>query len=84
MLVLQSCTVAQRIEHGLCIETGVQSADGSNAAISIKTEEEEIHVKEDEEPIAISSSVKEEPEVSPDISPIQRNRSIVFLWEWRK
>jgi hypothetical protein len=34
--------------------------------MSIKIEEEEIHVKEKDEPIAISlSSIKDEPEVSP-------------------
>jgi hypothetical protein len=44
----------------------VQSAANSNAAISIKIEEEEICIKEADEPIAGSfSSVKDEPEVSP-------------------
>jgi hypothetical protein len=66
-LVLQSCTDVPRVEHGLCSETSVQSSDDSNEVISIKIEEEqEIHTREEGEPIAISfSSIKDEPEVSP-------------------
>jgi len=65
-LVLQSCTVAPRVEHGLCSETSVRSSDDSKEFISIKIEEEEIHIKEEVEPIAVShSSIKEESEVSP-------------------
>ena len=66
MLVLQSCSDAPRVEHGLCSETSVRSCDDSNEVISMKVEGEEIHIKEEEEPIAISSSsIKDEPEVSP-------------------
>jgi hypothetical protein len=65
-LVLQSCTVAPRVEHGLCSETSVRSSDDTNEVISINMEGEKIHIKEEDEPIAISSSpIKEEPEVSP-------------------
>jgi hypothetical protein len=65
-LVLQSCTDAPRVEHGLCSETSVQSSDDSIEVISISIEGEEIRIKEEDEPIAISfSSVKDEPEVSP-------------------
>jgi hypothetical protein len=42
----------------------VQSADGSNA-VSIVTGEGQIWIKEEEEPIALLSSIKDEPEVSP-------------------
>ena len=66
MLVLQSCTDALRVEHGLCSETGVQSFDDSNEVISIKIEREEICIKEEAVPTAISvSSIQDEPEVSP-------------------
>ena len=66
MLVLQSCTVALSVEHGLCSETSVQSADDSNEVITIKIVGEVVRIKEEDEPIAISfSSIKEEPEVSP-------------------
>ena len=66
MLVLQSRTDALRVENGLCSETSVRSSDDSKELISIKIEEEEIHIKEEVEPIAVScSSIKEEPEVSP-------------------
>jgi len=66
MFVLQSCTVALSVEHGLCSETSVQSADDSNEVITIKIVGDVVHIKEEEEPIAISfSSVKDEPEVSP-------------------
>jgi len=65
-LVSQSCTDAPRVEHGLCSEASVCSSDDSNEVISIKIEGEELHIKEEAEPIAIScSSVKDEPEVSP-------------------
>jgi hypothetical protein len=58
--VLQSCTVPLTVDHGLCSETDVQCLDDSNAVISIKIEQEE--------PIAVSySSIKDEPEVSPQI-----------------
>ena len=64
-LVLQRCTDAPRVEHGLCGETSVWSSDNSNEAISINIEGEEIHIKEEAEPIALSfSSIKDEPEVS--------------------
>ena len=65
-LVLQSCTDAPRVEHGLCSETSVRSSGDSNEVMTIKMEREEIHIKEDDEPIPVlSSSVKAEPEVSP-------------------
>jgi hypothetical protein len=65
VLVLQSCTVALTAEHSLCNQTAVQSADGSNPVSSI-TGEEQIRIKEDEDPLAIPiSSIKDEPEVSP-------------------
>ena len=66
MFVLQSCRVALSVEHGLCSETSVQSADDSNEVITIKIVGDVVRIKEEEEPIAISfSSVKDEPEVSP-------------------
>jgi len=65
-LVLQSCTDAPRVEHVLFSETSVRSSDDSIEVISINIEGEEIHIKGDVEPIAISfSSIKDEPEVSP-------------------
>jgi hypothetical protein len=65
-LVLQSCTVALRAERGLCSETSVQSSDDSNEVITIKIVGEAVCIKEEVEPIALSfSSIKEEPEVSP-------------------
>jgi hypothetical protein len=65
-LLLQSCTDVQNEECGLCSEGGVQSADGSSSVVSFKIEEEEIEIKEEEDPIAISfSSIRDEPEVSP-------------------
>jgi len=65
-LVLQSCTVAMRVERGLCSETSVQSSDDSNEVIAIKIVGEAVCIKEEVEPIAISfSSIKDEPEVSP-------------------
>ena len=64
--VFQSCTDALTVEHGLCSEKSVRSCDDSNGVISMKIEGEEIRIKNEEEPIAISSSsVKDEPEVSP-------------------
>jgi hypothetical protein len=42
----------------------VQFADVSNAVSSV-TGEEEIQIKEEGEPIALLSSIKDEPEVSP-------------------
>jgi hypothetical protein len=65
-LVLQSCTDAQSVECGLYSEGGVQSADDSSSVVSFKIEEEEIQIKEEEEPIAIEfPSIKVESEVSP-------------------
>jgi hypothetical protein len=67
-LVLQNCTDALRIEHGLCSATSVRSSDDSNEVTSIKIERKELCVKEEDEPIAVSSSsssIKDEPEVSP-------------------
>ena len=65
-LVLQSCTVALRAEHGSCCETSVQSSDDSNEVTTIKIVGEAVHIKEEVEPIALSfSSIKDEPEVSP-------------------
>jgi hypothetical protein len=45
----------------------VRSSDDSNEVIRIKIEREEVCIKEEDEPIAISSSssIKDEPEVSP-------------------
>ena len=64
-LVLQSCTDVPAVEHGLCSDTSVQSSGDGNEVMSIKIEGEEIHIKEEDEPNAISfSSVKDEPEVS--------------------
>jgi hypothetical protein len=70
--VLQNCTVALSVEHGLCSETAVQSSDDSNEVTTIRIVGELVHIKEEDEPIAISfSSIKEEPEVSPQtFSPV--------------
>ena len=65
-LVLQSGTDAPRVEHGLCSETSVRSCDDVIEVISINIEGEEILIKGEVEPIAIScSSIKVEPEVNP-------------------
>jgi hypothetical protein len=65
-LVLQGCTDAPRVEHDLCSERNVQSSDDSDESMSIKIEDEEMRIKEEVEPIAIPfSSIKDEPEVSP-------------------
>ena len=65
-LVLQSCTDAPRVEHGLCSETSVRSSNDSIEVMTIIMEGEKIYIKEDHESIPIlSSSVKDEPEVSP-------------------
>ena len=65
-LVLQSCTDALRAEHGSYCETSMQSSDDSNEVITIKIVGEAVHIKEEVEPIALSfSSIKDEPEVSP-------------------
>jgi len=65
-LVLQSCTVALRVEDGLYSETSVQSSDDSNEVITVKIVGEAVRIKEEVEPIALSfSSIKDEPEVSP-------------------
>jgi hypothetical protein len=66
MFVLQSCTVALSVEHGLCSETSVPLSGDSNEVITIKIVGEIVRIKEEDEPTAISfSSIKEEPEVSP-------------------
>jgi hypothetical protein len=65
ILVLQSCIDVQSVECGLCSDGSVQSADDSSS-VSFKIEEEEIQIKEEEQPIAVSfPSIKAEPEVSP-------------------
>ena len=56
MLVLQISTDALRVEHGLCSETCVQSSDDSKEVISIKIEGGVLHIKEEDEPIAVSFS----------------------------
>ena len=63
-VVLQSGTDAPRVEHGLCSEPSVWSSDDGIEVISINIEREEICIKEEVEPIAITSSIKDEPEVS--------------------
>jgi hypothetical protein len=66
MLVFQSCADARRVENGLCSASSARFSDDSSKVISISIEGEEICIKEEDEPIAISSSsVKDEPEVSP-------------------
>jgi hypothetical protein len=65
-LVLQSCTVALSVEHGLCSETSVPSSGDGNEVITLKIVGEVVRIKEEDYPIAISfSSIKDEPEVSP-------------------
>jgi hypothetical protein len=64
-LVLQSCTDVRSEEYDLCSEGGAQSADDCSSVISFKIEKEEIQIKEEEEPIALLSTIKVEPEVSP-------------------
>ena len=65
-LVLQSCTVALSVEHSLCSETIVPSSGDGNEVITLKIVGEVVRIKEEDDPIAISfSSIKEEPEVSP-------------------
>jgi hypothetical protein len=65
-LVLQSCTVALSVEHGLCREKSVSSSDDGNDVITLKTVGEFVRIKEEVDPIAILvSSIKDEPEVSP-------------------
>ena len=64
-LVLQSGTDAPRVEHGLCSEPSVRSSDDGIEVISINIEREEIHIKEEVEPIVVSSSRNNKPEVSP-------------------
>jgi hypothetical protein len=64
--MLQSCTVAQRVEHGLGGQRSVHSSDDSDEVTTIKIVGEAVHIKEEAEPIAISfSSIKDEREVSP-------------------
>ena len=53
-LVLQSCTDVPEVEHGLCSDTSVQSSGDGKEVMSIKIEGDEIHIKEEAEPIAIS------------------------------
>jgi hypothetical protein len=66
ILLLQSCTDVQSVECGLCSEGGVQFADDSSSVVSFKIEEEELQIKEEEDPLAIPiSSIKDEPQVSP-------------------
>ena len=65
-LVLQNCTDAPKVERGLSSETSVWPSDDTIEVINIRTDREEIHLKEEVDPIAISiSSIKDEPEVSP-------------------
>ena len=65
-LVFQSCKVGLRVEHDLCGEPSVQSSDDSNEVITIKIVGKAVLIKEEVEPIALSfSSIKDEPEVSP-------------------
>ena len=54
-LVLQSCTDAPRVEHDLCNEISVWSSDDNNE-VSIKIEGGVLHIKEEDEPIAVSFS----------------------------
>ena len=66
MLVLQSCTFALSVEHGLCSETIVPSSGDGNEVVTLKIVGEVVRIKEEADPIAISfSSIKDEPEVSP-------------------
>jgi hypothetical protein len=66
MLVLQSCTVPLPVEHGLCGKTSIQSSDDCSEIVCINIVGEVVHIKEEDEPIAISfSSIKQEPQVSP-------------------
>jgi hypothetical protein len=65
-MVLQSCTVALSVERGLCSETIVPSSGDGNEVITLKIVGEVVPIKEEDDPIAISfSSIKDEPEVSP-------------------
>ena len=65
-LVFQSCKVGLRVEHDMFGEASVQSSGESNEVITVKIVGEAVQIKEEVEPIAISfSSIKEEPEVSP-------------------
>jgi hypothetical protein len=65
MLVLQSCTVTLSVERGLCGKTSVQSSDDGSEFFCVNVVGE-VHIKEEDEPIKISlSSIKEEPQVSP-------------------
>src|SRR5215510_16050454 len=76
-VLIQSYTDVQSVECGSCSEGGVQYCDDSSEGgvqyfddidgeMSIKIEEEEMQIKEEEEPIAIAfPPIKDEPEVSP-------------------
>jgi predicted ATP-dependent serine protease len=64
--VLQSCTDALRVEHGLCSETSIWNSVDSNEGISKSIEREEVHIKEEHVAIARSfSSIEDRSEVSP-------------------
>ena len=66
MLVLQRCTVALSGERGFCSETSVPSSGVGNEVITLKIVGEVVRIKEEDDPIAMSfSSIKDEPEVSP-------------------
>ena len=65
-LLLQSSTDGQSVECGSCSEGGEEYCDDSSAVMSIKIEEEEIQIKEEDEPIAKAfPPIKDAPEVSP-------------------
>jgi len=83
-LVLQRCTDARRVEHCSSSETSVRSSDVSNEVITIKVEGEELHIKEEAEPIAIScSSIKDVPEVSPQtFHQYLRLPSVIMLYKY--
>jgi len=67
--VLQSCTDVPGVEHGLCSDTSVQSSGDGNEVVCIKIEGLEVHIKEEDDPIAISfSSVSD----STDFSAVSR------------
>jgi hypothetical protein len=66
VLDLQSNTVALGVERGLCSETIVPSSGDGSEVITLKVVGEVVHIKEEVDPIAILvSSIKDEPEVSP-------------------
>ena len=63
-LVLQNCTDAPRVEHGLYSETSEWSSDDSYE-VDTKIEVKEMHIEEEDGLIARSSATTDEPEVSP-------------------